>query len=62
MVQVMNFIDRAIRLTKKFKGESGPKLTDFKSTIEKNLNGPELTTLRQDVKQFARQFAVPAIP
>lgn len=40
MATVMGFIDRAVRLTKKFKNESGTKLSDFKTTIEKNLNGP----------------------
>lgn len=29
----MGFIDRAVRLTKKFKSEAGPKLSDFKLTI-----------------------------
>jgi len=37
MCKIMEFIDRAIKLTKQYKKEAGPKLADFKAVIEKNL-------------------------
>jgi hypothetical protein len=37
MCKIMEFIDRAIKLTKLYKKEAGPKLVDFKAVIEKNL-------------------------
>ena len=53
----MEFFDRAVVITENITKKTGTKLKDFKAALE---NGPkdfpELVTLGEEVKLFARSF------
>ncbi len=54
---VADFFDRAVNITQDIKKQTGSKVKDFKSALEKGPNAyPELVQLADDVKTFARKF------
>lgn len=58
--QVVEFIDRGVKLTASIKEKSGPKLADFKQYVNQNAgNIPEFSQLRGEVLQFCSKFDVP---
>ncbi|KAK9832119.1 hypothetical protein WJX74_010960 [Apatococcus lobatus] len=56
-VQVAEYIERAVELTKKLKADPncGPKIKDFKSFVDENIP-QELVDLKNEVELFAAQF------
>jgi glycine hydroxymethyltransferase len=55
--KVAVFFDRAVTITETIAKKTGTKLKDFKSALEHGpMDFPELVTLREDVKVFARTF------
>lgn len=59
-VQVVEFIHRALEITKELKDLSGPTLKEFKAELKTNaVIQPKLTALREEVEQFARKFPLP---
>mmetsp|Transcript_36266 Transcript_36266/g.34272 ORF Transcript_36266/g.34272 Transcript_36266/m.34272 type:complete len:105 (-) Transcript_36266:79-393(-) len=55
--KVAIFFDRAVTITETIKKKTGTKLKDFKAALEHGPKDfPELVTLGEDVKVFARTF------
>ncbi|XP_063904582.1 serine hydroxymethyltransferase isoform X2 [Zophobas morio] len=61
--RVVEFIDKALKLSKEVSAKSGPKLVDYKKVIECD---PEIQkkveALRDEVAAFACQFPLPGYP
>ena len=59
-VQVADFFHRAVEITLDIKKDTGSKLKDFKSALEKGPSAyPNLVKLASEVKEFSNKF--PAI-
>ena len=58
--QIVEFLDRGVQITKRFKNESksiGTKLVDFKTYVKKNApEDKEVKALKEEVKTFANKF------
>ncbi|KAJ8910709.1 hypothetical protein NQ315_002074, partial [Exocentrus adspersus] len=61
--QVVDFIDRGLKLAQEVSKKSGPKLVDFKKLIHDNEEFVEkVANLRKEVEQFSEQFILPGYP
>lgn len=61
-LQVVEFIHRAIEITKELKDLAGPTLKEFKEAVKTNqVVQPKLTALREEVENFARKFPLPGL-
>eukprot|EP01017_Pseudomicrothorax_dubius_P021695 TRINITY_DN2334_c0_g1_i11.p1 TRINITY_DN2334_c0_g1~~TRINITY_DN2334_c0_g1_i11.p1 ORF type:complete len:368 (-),score=93.46 TRINITY_DN2334_c0_g1_i11:714-1724(-) len=57
---IIEFIDRGVKIVQKTKAEAGPKLADYKKFIaEKGESVEGVAKLRADVQAFASQFDAP---
>ncbi|XP_053678922.1 serine hydroxymethyltransferase isoform X2 [Anopheles nili] len=60
MQQVVNFIDRGLRLSKEIAAVSGPKLVDFKRVIHEDVTfSAQVQSLRKEVELYSEQFPLP---
>ncbi|XP_050068576.1 serine hydroxymethyltransferase isoform X2 [Anopheles maculipalpis] len=60
MQQVVDFIDRGLRLSKDIANVSGPKLVDFKRVIHEDATfSAKVQSLRKEVEQYSEQFPLP---
>ncbi|XP_035896168.1 serine hydroxymethyltransferase, cytosolic isoform X1 [Anopheles stephensi] len=60
MQQVVDFIDRGLRLSKDIATVSGPKLVDFKRVIHEDATfSAKVQSLRKEVEQYSEQFPLP---
>ncbi|XP_041786855.1 serine hydroxymethyltransferase isoform X2 [Anopheles merus] len=60
MQQVVEFIDRGLRLSKEISNVSGPKLADFKRILHEDSTFSEkVNKLRKEVEQYSEQFPLP---
>ncbi|XP_040173659.1 serine hydroxymethyltransferase isoform X1 [Anopheles arabiensis] len=60
MQQVVEFIDRGLRLSKEIANVSGPKLSDFKRILHEDSTFSEkVNNLRKEVEQYSEQFPLP---
>ncbi|KAL0107563.1 hypothetical protein PUN28_014702 [Cardiocondyla obscurior] len=58
--QVVNFIDRGLKLSKEVSAISGPKLVDFKKVLSTNEQiKTKVATLKKEVEDFSRSFSLP---
>eukprot|EP00898_Chlorokybus_atmophyticus_P005749 jgi/Chlat1/6175/Chrsp41S05708 len=55
MEVVANFFDQAVKIAQKISKESGPKLKDFKATLDSK-DWPEIDALRHEVEEFSKKF------
>ncbi|PIK39358.1 putative serine hydroxymethyltransferase, cytosolic-like [Apostichopus japonicus] len=61
-VKVVEFIHRALEITKELKALSGPTLKEFKAALKTNAEvQPKITALREEVENFAKQFPLPGL-
>jgi len=56
IVQVVEFLDRAVQIALAIQGKVGKQLKDFLAAVETN---EELKTLKHDVEKFASAFPIP---
>lgn len=56
---VVDYIDRAFKLSKEIAAVSGPKLVDFKTACHSEQFAGSITTLRNEVETFATKFPLP---
>ncbi|XP_049291997.1 serine hydroxymethyltransferase isoform X1 [Anopheles funestus] len=60
MQQVVEFIDRGLRLSKEVANVSGPKLVDFKRVIHEDATfSAKVQSLRKEVELYSEQFPLP---
>uniref|UniRef100_A0A182KDH5 Serine hydroxymethyltransferase n=1 Tax=Anopheles christyi TaxID=43041 RepID=A0A182KDH5_9DIPT len=60
MQQVVEFIDRGLRLSKEITDVSGPKLVDFKRIIHEDaIFSAKVQSLRNEVERYSEQFPLP---
>uniref|UniRef100_A0A7M4YJQ3 Serine hydroxymethyltransferase n=1 Tax=Anopheles funestus TaxID=62324 RepID=A0A7M4YJQ3_ANOFN len=60
MQQVVEFIDRGLRLSKEVANVSGPKLVDFKRVIHEDVTfSAKVQSLRKEVELYSEQFPLP---
>lgn len=60
MDQVVDFIDKALKLAKEIGEKSGPKLVDFKRLLEEDADVKgKVSALRAAVEKFAESFPMP---
>jgi glycine hydroxymethyltransferase len=60
MANVVDFIDRALKLSKEIAAVSGPKLVDFKKAVHENEEFvPKIKALRDEVETFSMKFPLP---
>lgn len=63
MDQVVDFIDRGLKLAKEIGKVSGPKIAEFKKVINENVEFVDrVSTLRNEVEKFSEQFVMPGYP
>ncbi|EFA09131.1 serine hydroxymethyltransferase isoform X1 [Tribolium castaneum] len=63
MDQVVEFIDKALKLAKEIGTKSGPKLVDFKKTIEcDEETKKKVADLRAQVEEYSCKFPMPGYP
>lgn len=55
---VVDFIDRGLKLAKEISVASGPKLVDFKDALH-NKFADKVKALRDDVESFSEKFPLP---
>jgi glycine hydroxymethyltransferase len=53
--KVAEYVDRAVKIAVAIKTKTGGKLKDFRAFLDAS-DVPELSSLQQDVEQFAKQF------
>lgn len=57
---VVDFIDKGLKLAKEISAVSGPKIIDFKKAIHENAEFVEkVSKLRGEVEKFSEQFVLP---
>ncbi|KAI5651805.1 serine hydroxymethyltransferase domain-containing protein [Phthorimaea operculella] len=60
--EVVNYIDRALKLAQEITKVSGPKLVDFNKTIEENAEFKnKVAKLREEVEAYSRKFSMPGL-
>lgn len=59
MDDVVEFIDRALTLSKEITAVSGPKLKDFKDACETKQFIPAITELRNEIEKYSDSFPLP---
>uniref|UniRef100_A0A182MZT2 Serine hydroxymethyltransferase n=1 Tax=Anopheles dirus TaxID=7168 RepID=A0A182MZT2_9DIPT len=60
MAQVVEYIDRGLRLSKEIATVSGPKLVDFKRVIHEDATfSAKVQSLRKEVEVYSEQFPLP---
>jgi len=58
--RVVDFIDRALLLSKEIAAVSGPKLVDFKKAVHEDQTfAPKVKALREEVENFSKGFPMP---
>ncbi|XP_050297662.1 serine hydroxymethyltransferase isoform X3 [Anthonomus grandis grandis] len=57
--QVVDFMDKGMKLGKTISEKSGPKLVDFKKACQEGAFKEELDCLRQEVHKFSEKFPMP---
>ncbi|XP_026468365.1 serine hydroxymethyltransferase, cytosolic isoform X1 [Ctenocephalides felis] len=63
MEQVVDFIDKALLLSKEITAISGPKLVDFKKVLHSDdVIQNKIKNLRNDVAQYSQKFPLPGYP
>ncbi|KAJ8938768.1 hypothetical protein NQ318_009123 [Aromia moschata] len=61
--QVVEFIDRGLKLAKEISAKSGPKLTEFKKAVHENEEfAKKVAALRDEVVKFSNAFPLPGYP
>lgn len=60
MVQVVDFIDRGLKLAKEITAVSGPKLVDFKKVTHEHATlSKKVKTLKEEVQKYSEAFPMP---
>jgi glycine hydroxymethyltransferase len=60
---VVDFIDKALKLSKEISTKSGPKLLDYKNTITSDSEiKKKVADLRAEVEAFSCNFPLPGYP
>ncbi|CAH1180100.1 unnamed protein product [Phaedon cochleariae] len=59
---VVNFIDRALKLAKEISAASGPKLVDYKKEVHGEKFSGQVATLRKEIEQYSENFPLPGYP
>lgn len=58
--KVVDFIDRALRLSKEISAVSGPKLVDFKKAVHEDATFvPKVKAIRDEIEAFSEKFPMP---
>lgn len=57
--QVVDFIDRALKLSREIASESGPKLVDFKAACHSEQFVGKIKALREEVEEYGSKFPLP---
>ncbi|XP_028138502.1 serine hydroxymethyltransferase isoform X1 [Diabrotica virgifera virgifera] len=61
--QVVDFIDRALKIAKEATALSGPKLADFKKVIHENADiSKKVATLKDEINRYSEKFPLPGYP
>lgn len=60
--QVVDFIDKALKLSKEISDKSGPKLADYKKAFQNDEIKKKVECLRSEVQAFSSQFSLPGYP
>lgn len=61
--QVVDFIDRAIKIAKEVGTKSGPKLVEFKKLLHEDADfKSKMALLRGEVENFSKEFPLPGLP
>ncbi|CAG9824715.1 unnamed protein product [Phaedon cochleariae] len=59
---VVNFIDRALKLAKEISAASGPKLVDYKKEVHGEKFSGQVAALRKEIEQYSENFPLPGYP
>lgn len=60
---MVDYIDKALTLAKEVSDISGPKLVDFKKTIEENESiKSKIEALRNEIQAYSEKFPMPGYP
>lgn len=61
--QVVDFIDRALKLAKEAGKISGPKLVDYKKVLHEDADVRiNVVALKNEVEEFSKKFPLPGYP
>jgi len=60
MDRVVEYIDRALKLSKEIAAVSGPKLVDFKKVVHEDATFvPKVKSLKEEIEGFSKNFPMP---
>lgn len=59
MDDVVNFIDRGLKLSKEIAESSGPKLVDFKAACHSDKFAGKIKAIRDEIEQYSSKFPLP---